>query len=124
MKVSRPVYHSHCNVRSHPHFKETGSKRKQPSESSSASFTFSASTVSALQEQAEQAALKKLEEEQAERMKAKLPDFWLPSLTPTHTANASVKAGQPETLEDAQAQMDVAKTVCRGGASNSAHLLS
>ncbi|KAF9485672.1 hypothetical protein BDN70DRAFT_847580 [Pholiota conissans] len=98
---------------------KTGSKRKQPSDSSS-SFKFSSSTVSELQEKAEQAALKKLEEEQAERMKAKLPDFWLPSLTPTATA----KIGQPETLEDAQAQMEVAKTVCRGGGSDSAHNLA
>ena len=60
---------------------ETGTKRKLPTESTP--FTFSASAASTLAEEAEQAALKKIEIEQAERMKAKLPDFWLPSLTPT-----------------------------------------
>ncbi|KAF8961809.1 hypothetical protein BDZ97DRAFT_1663530 [Flammula alnicola] len=96
---------------------ETGSKRKASSQSTP--FSFSPAAVSTLAEQAEQAALKKIEEEQAERMKAKLPDFWLPSLTPT-TGND----GQPQTLEDAEARMEVAKTVCRGGGLGSAHVLS
>ena len=62
--------------------------------------------------------MKKIEAEQAEALKAKLPDFWLPSLTPTHTS------GIPQTIEDIQAKMEVAKTECRGGGEGAAHTLS
>ncbi|KDR77231.1 hypothetical protein GALMADRAFT_66248 [Galerina marginata CBS 339.88] len=94
---------------------QPGMKRKNPS---STLFAFSSSTVSTLAKQAEDVALKKIEEEQAEALKAKLPDFWLPSLTPTHTS------GPPQTLEDVQAKMEVAKTVCRGGGEGAAHFLA
>ncbi|KAF8902559.1 hypothetical protein CPB84DRAFT_1707514 [Gymnopilus junonius] len=93
---------------------KTGSKRKNPS----TPFAFSQDTVSTLAEQAEEAALKKIEVEQAEALKSKLPDFWLPSLTPTHTS------GLPQTLEDIQAKMEIAKTECRGGGAGAAHVLS
>ncbi len=43
---------------------------------------------------------------------------------PRHTASAGGKASQPETLEQAEAQMEVAKTVCRGGASHTPHHLA
>ncbi|KAF5325225.1 hypothetical protein D9619_009715 [Psilocybe cf. subviscida] len=109
---------------------KTGSKRKQPPSSEGSAFSFSTDIVSKLQEAAEQEALKKIEEEQAERMKAKLPDFWLPSLTPTYTASAGGQAAKgntgqtPETLEDAEARMETAKTMCRGGTSSNPHSIS
>lgn len=94
---------------------ETGTKRKNPS----TPFSFSQTTVSTLALQAEEAALKKIEVEQAEALKNKLPDFWLPSLTPTHTAGPP-----PQTLEEVQAQVDTFKTVCRGGGQADAHPLA
>ncbi|PPQ79073.1 hypothetical protein CVT25_002298 [Psilocybe cyanescens] len=94
---------------------KTGTKRKNLS----TPFSFSQTTVSTLALQAEEAALKKIEVEQAEALKNKLPDFWLPSLTPTHTAGPP-----PQTLEEVQAQMDTFKTVCRGGGQADAHPLS
>lgn len=53
-----------------------------------------------------------MEKEQALSLKHKLPDFWLPSLTPTYTSS-----GPPQGLEDIKVQ-----TTCRGG--NPAHELS
>lgn len=96
-------------------YSETGTKRKNPS----TPFSFSQNTVSALALQAEEAALKQIEAEQAEALKSKLPDFWLPSLTPTHTAGPP-----PQTLEEVQSQMDAFKTVCRGGGQSDAHPLA
>lgn len=46
-----------------------------------------------------------LEKEQAEALRAKLPDFWLPSLTPTYTSK-----GPPRSLTEIKLQ-----TACRGG---------
>ncbi|KAI0688592.1 hypothetical protein BC835DRAFT_1284347 [Cytidiella melzeri] len=84
--------------------KETrGTKRK---------FEFDSSTVETLAREAEEAALRQLEREQAEALKHKLPDFWLPSLTPTYTSS-----GPPTSLKDVKLQ-----TTCRGG--NPAHHLT
>ena len=76
--------------------KARGTKRK---------FEFDASTVETLAREAEEAALREIEREQAEALKSKLPDFWLPSLTPTYTST-----GPPQSLLDVKLQ-----TTCRGG---------
>lgn len=73
-----------------------GTKRK---------FEFDSTTVDKLAEEAEEAALKQIEREQAEALKHKLPDFWLPSLTPTYTSS-----GPPTSLQDVKLQ-----TTCHGG---------
>ncbi|KAH9834798.1 uncharacterized protein C8Q71DRAFT_766449 [Rhodofomes roseus] len=80
-----------------------GSKRK---------FDFDESTVETLAREAEEAALRQIEREQAEALKHKLPDFWLPSLTPTYASS-----GPPTSLTDVKLQ-----TTCHGG--NPAHPLS
>ncbi|KAJ6627917.1 hypothetical protein B0H10DRAFT_1778997 [Mycena sp. CBHHK59/15] len=49
----------------------------------STAFTFSPSHVSELVAQAEEAAARDIAKEQTEARKGVLPDFWLPSLTPT-----------------------------------------
>ncbi|KAL0951228.1 hypothetical protein HGRIS_007949 [Hohenbuehelia grisea] len=73
-----------------------GTKRK---------FEFDSSTVENLAQEAEEAALRQIEKEQAEALRHKLPDFWLPSLTPTYTSGAN-----PRSLQDVKLQ-----TTCRGG---------
>ncbi|KAI8989019.1 hypothetical protein BD414DRAFT_322880 [Trametes punicea] len=73
-----------------------GTKRK---------FDFDASAVETLMREAEEAALRQIEREQAEALKSKLPDFWLPSLTPTYTSH-----GPPTSLSDVKLQ-----TTCHGG---------
>ncbi|KAF8646656.1 hypothetical protein AX16_007154 [Volvariella volvacea WC 439] len=73
-----------------------GTKRK---------FEFDTSTVEGLAREAEEAALQQIEKEQAEALRHKLPDFWLPSLTPTYTSS-----GPPKSLTDVKVQ-----TTCRGG---------
>ncbi|KNZ79284.1 Nitric oxide synthase-interacting like protein [Termitomyces sp. J132] len=73
-----------------------GTKRK---------FAFDSSTVENLAREAEEAALREIEREQADALKNKLPDFWLPSLTPTYTST-----GPPTSLKDVKLQ-----TTCRGG---------
>lgn len=65
-----------------------------------------------LAKEAEESALKQIEKDQAAALKHKLPDFWLPSLTPTYTSN-----GPPQSLLDVKLQ-----TTCRGG--NPPHPLS
>lgn len=55
--------------------------------------------------EAEEEALKVIEREQAEALRAKLPDFWLPSLTPTYSSS-----GPPRSLQDVKVQ-----STCRGG---------
>lgn len=75
-------------------------------------FEFDASNVESLAEEAEEAAVRQIEKEQALALKHKLPDFWLPSLTPTYTSS-----GPPQSLVDIKVQ-----TTCRGG--NPAHELS
>lgn len=66
---------------------------------------FDSSTVETLAREAEEAALRLIEREQAEALRHKLPDFWLPSLTPTYASN-----GPPSSLKDVKVQ-----TMCRGG---------
>jgi len=73
-----------------------GTKRK---------FEFDPSTVENLALEAEEVAIRNIEREQAAALKNKLPDFWLPSLTPTYTS-----AGPPNSLSDVKLQ-----TTCRGG---------
>ncbi|KAK7472332.1 hypothetical protein VKT23_000451 [Stygiomarasmius scandens] len=74
---------------------DRGTKRK---------FEFDSNAVENLAQEAEEAALRQIEREQAEALKHKLPDFWLPSLTPTYTS------GAPKSLKDVKLQ-----TTCRGG---------
>ncbi|ETW77515.1 hypothetical protein HETIRDRAFT_480192 [Heterobasidion irregulare TC 32-1] len=76
-----------------------GTKRK---------FTFDASAAEELAQAAEAAAARAIEREHAAALKDKLPDFWLPSLTPTYSSSAS--GGAPASLEDVRVQ-----TSCRGG---------
>ncbi|KAG6852883.1 hypothetical protein C0991_008396 [Blastosporella zonata] len=73
-----------------------GTKRK---------FAFDSSTVETLAREAEEAALRQIEREQADALRNKLPDFWLPSLTPTYSSS-----GPPTSLKDVKVQ-----TTCRGG---------
>lgn len=80
-----------------------GTKRK---------FEFDANSVESIAAEAEEAAVRQMEKEQALALKHKLPDFWLPSLTPTYTSS-----GPPQGLEDIKVQ-----TTCRGG--NPAHELT
>ncbi|KAI0797307.1 hypothetical protein BC629DRAFT_1581647 [Irpex lacteus] len=80
-----------------------GTKRK---------FEFDSSTVENLAREAEEAALRQIEREQAETLKHKLPDFWLPSLTPTYASS-----GPPTSLQDVKLQ-----TTCHGG--NPSHHLT
>ncbi|TFK86213.1 hypothetical protein K466DRAFT_493239 [Polyporus arcularius HHB13444] len=80
-----------------------GTKRK---------FDFDATAVEKLTREAEEAALRQIEREQAEALRSKLPDFWLPSLTPTYTTS-----GPPSSLADVKLQ-----TTCHGG--NPAHPLT
>ncbi|KIM41532.1 hypothetical protein M413DRAFT_445515 [Hebeloma cylindrosporum] len=106
---------------------KTGEKRKQPSSSSSTTpFSFSPSQVAALAAEAEEAALKKIEAEQALAAKDKLPDFWLPSLTPTFTgtSSSSTENGIPQSIEEAEKKMESAKTLCRGGGVGASHTVA
>ena len=75
-------------------------------------FEFDTTEVERLTREAEEDALLRLEKEQAEVLRAKLPDFWLPSLTPTYTSK-----GPPRSLTEIKLQ-----TACRGG--NPSHKLS
>ncbi|TFK31774.1 hypothetical protein BDQ12DRAFT_739790 [Crucibulum laeve] len=93
---------------------ETGTKSGDSSETrgTKRKFAFDSSTVENLALEAEEAALRQIEKEQAENLKNKLPDFWLPSLTPTYTSS-----GPPRSLEEVKLQ-----TTCRGG--NPAHQIA
>ena len=104
----------------------TGEKRKHPPSSSTTSFSFSSSQVATLAAEAEAAALKQIEIEQALAAKAKLPDFWLPSLTPTFTGTSGSSAdnGIPQSIEEAEKKMESAKTMCRGGGVGAAHAVA
>jgi len=77
---------------------QRGTKRKHE-------VSFSPSHVERLAQEAEEAAIKRIKLEQAESLKAKLPDFWLPSLTPTYASK-----GPPKDLKDIKVS-----TACRGG---------
>ncbi|KAN0136871.1 hypothetical protein V8E53_005312 [Lactarius tabidus] len=73
-----------------------GTKRK---------FAFDSTAAEKLAQEAEEAALRQIEREQAAALRSKLPDFWLPSLTPTYASS-----GLPSSLADVKVQ-----TTCRGG---------
>jgi len=73
-----------------------GTKRK---------FAFDSTAAEKLAQEAEEAALRQIEREQAAALRSKLPDFWLPSLTPTYTSS-----GPPSSLADVKVQ-----TTCRVG---------
>jgi len=81
---------------------------------SSATFSFSSKIVQEITQNAEEAAMKQIEIEQTAALKHKLPDFWLPSLTPTHSASA------PQSLAEIDAGVKKLQTVCRGGAESHA----
>ncbi|KAI0089574.1 hypothetical protein BDY19DRAFT_889339 [Irpex rosettiformis] len=89
----------------------SGSDSKEP-RGTKRKFEFDSSTVETLASEAEEAALKQIEREQAESLKHKLPDFWLPSLTPTYASS-----GPPTSLQDVKLQ-----TTCHGG--NPSHHLT
>lgn len=69
--------------------------------------SFSSERIEALAVEAEASALERIKADQAEALKAKLPDFWLPSLTPTYTGGPG---GIPRDLKDVKVV-----TTCRGG---------
>jgi nitric oxide synthase-interacting protein len=77
-------------------FSGRGTKRK---------FGFDSTAAERVAQEAEEAALRQIEREQAAALRSKLPDFWLPSLTPTYTSS-----GPPSSLADVKVQ-----TTCRGG---------
>ena len=72
-------------------------------------FNLDTSAVERLTREAEEAALRQIERQQAEALKSKCPNFWLPSLPPTYTFS-----GPPMSPSDVKLQ-----TTCRGG--NPAH---
>ncbi|KAJ7274575.1 hypothetical protein B0H12DRAFT_1006775 [Mycena haematopus] len=77
----------------------------------STAFEFSPSHVSDLVAQAEEAAARAIAKEQAEAAKGVLPDFWLPSLTPTFGGVA-----QRDVLAAGGKSGELKMTaVCRGG---------
>ncbi|KAJ7352573.1 hypothetical protein DFH08DRAFT_90409 [Mycena albidolilacea] len=77
----------------------------------STAFEFSPSHVSDLVAQAEEAAARAIAKEQAEAAKGVLPDFWLPSLTPTFGGVA-----QRDVLAAGGKSSELKMTaVCRGG---------
>jgi hypothetical protein len=73
-----------------------GTKRK---------FAFDSTAAEKVAQEAEEAASRQIEREQAAALRSKLPDFWLPSLTPTYTSS-----GPPSSLADIKL-----RTTCRGG---------
>jgi nitric oxide synthase-interacting protein len=73
-----------------------GTKRK---------FAFDSTAAEKVAQEAEEAASRQIEREQAAALRNKLPDFWLPSLTPTYTSS-----GPPSSLADIKV-----RTTCRGG---------
>ncbi|KAJ7650580.1 hypothetical protein FB45DRAFT_888171 [Roridomyces roridus] len=76
----------------------------------STAFEFSPSHVADLVAQAEEAAARTIAKEQAEAAKGTLPDFWLPSLTPTYGGVAArdiAAAGGKSELKPGP--------ICRGG---------
>ncbi|KAH8112919.1 hypothetical protein DFH11DRAFT_1857693 [Phellopilus nigrolimitatus] len=75
-----------------------GTKRKHD-------LSFSPTHIDRLAAEAEAVALKRIKLEQADALKAKLPDFWLPSLTPTYTST-----GPPKDLKEVKVV-----TTCKSG---------
>ena len=68
-------------------------------------FAFDSTAAEKVAQEAEEAASRQIEREQAAALRSKLPDFWLPSLTPTYTSS-----GPPSSLDDVKV-----RTTCRGG---------
>ncbi|KAF9261527.1 hypothetical protein L218DRAFT_930747 [Marasmius fiardii PR-910] len=91
---------------------KAGGESKQDGRGTKRKFEFDPFAVESAAQEAEEAALRQIEREQAESLKHKLPDFWLPSLTPTYTSK-----GPPTSLGDVKLQ-----TTCRGG--NPSHSLA
>ncbi|KIL66056.1 hypothetical protein M378DRAFT_186154 [Amanita muscaria Koide BX008] len=95
---TKPTVSSNSSEREYLHTKflsphrclARGTKRK---------FEFDTSAVEKMTKEAEEAALRQIEKEQAEALKHKLPDFWLPSLTPTYQSS-----GPPQSLSDVKVQ--------------------
>ncbi|KAI0251884.1 hypothetical protein BJV78DRAFT_1125590 [Lactifluus subvellereus] len=77
----------------------------EPGRGTKRKFAFDSTTAEKVAQEAEEAALRQIEREQAAALRSKLPDFWLPSLTPTYTSS-----GPPSSLADVKVQ-----TTCRGG---------
>lgn len=105
LRRSIPVGHSPQYLLQLDQFYHVGRGKKRK-------FEFDTTEVERLTREAEEDALLRLEKEQAEALRAKLPDFWLPSLTPTYTSK-----GPPRSLTEIKLQ-----TTCRGG--NPSHKLS
>ena len=59
-----------------------GKLEEKPGAKAGERFTFNASAMESAASQAEEQALRKIEGEQGEARKAKLPAYWLPSLAP------------------------------------------
>lgn len=87
---------SNSDLNTHTHALARGTKRK---------FSFDTSLAEQKALEAEEDALRQIEREQALALKSKLPDFWLPSLTPTYSSS-----GPPISLDDVKVV-----TTCRGG---------
>ncbi|KAF7312195.1 RING-type domain-containing protein [Mycena indigotica] len=85
----------------------TGGKR-----SFSTAFEFSSAHVSDLVAKAEEAAARLIAKEKAEAAKAVLPDFWLPSLTPTF---GGIAQRDIQAAGGAQSKELKPGVVCRGG---------
>ncbi|KAI0292854.1 hypothetical protein BC826DRAFT_1017122 [Russula brevipes] len=83
----------------------TTSGSEVPGRGTKRKFAFDSTAAEKVAQEAEEAALRQIEREQAAALRSKLPDFWLPSLTPTYTSS-----GPPSSLADVKVQ-----TTCRGG---------
>jgi len=99
---------------------QTGSKRKATSPPSPSRLH--ASLLSSESQALSVLASEKLA--QQTEAKNKLPDFWLPSLTPTHVATAEEQREKMErALKEAEKEFGNGKTVCRGGVGKVGHNL-
>lgn len=85
-----------------------GTKRK------ASELSFSAAEVEKLAAEAEAEAAARIERETAEAVKAKLPDFWLPSLTPTHddAQAASIRLKDVKAVPSCRGGKDVHEISC------------
>ncbi|KAF9564068.1 hypothetical protein CPC08DRAFT_705606 [Agrocybe pediades] len=99
---------------------QAGLKRK-------ATSPLSPSRLQASLKASESQALSELASEKIAQLaeaKNKLPDFWLPSLTPTHVASAEEEREKLEkALKEAEKTFGTGKTVCRGGVGKVGHTL-
>ncbi|KAI0258571.1 hypothetical protein BC834DRAFT_835293 [Gloeopeniophorella convolvens] len=83
----------------------TSGAEKQDGRGTKRKFAFDSTAAEKMAQEAEEDALRQIEREQAAALRSKLPDFWLPSLTPTYTSS-----GPPSSIKDFKIQ-----TTCRGG---------